>query len=88
MLLERRACQSTGHGVGRREFELISEDHRTGLHDDCGLFNVEPRCGIVRGSANILPSSAGPYSSILLLIIQMGNHRRRVPGLDTLLSMC
>ena len=76
MVLGSRPRQSTGHSIGRREFELIPKGHRTRLphHRIC---NVNFRRGAFRRFAHILPPSAGQHTFILSLLIQTENNHSR-----------
>ena len=78
MVLGSRARQSTGHGICRREPELVSKDPRTRLHHSC-MCDVERRRGTVRGSAHILPPSAGQHTIILSLTIQTEDNHSMLP---------
>ena len=69
MVLGCRTRQSTGHGIRRREPELVPKCHCTRLHHRRMLDVVRWRCTI-RGSAHILPPSAGPHPRILPFTFQ------------------
>ena len=84
VVLGRRACQGTRHGICRRKSELIPEDHRTHLHcRRCS--NVVRRRGTVQRSTQLLSPSTGPYSSLLSLTLQTKDHYCMFTVLDPLM---
>lgn len=78
MVLGSRARQSTGHDIRRREPEFIPQDHRTRLYHH-RINDVDNWRGTVRWAANVLPSSARPYSSILFLTAQTEDNHSMFP---------
>ena len=74
MVLGSCAHQSTRHGIHRCKSERIPKNHRARLHRNSTV-DVERRRDLVRGSAEILSSIAGPYSRVLPLVVQTKDHR-------------
>lgn len=75
MVLGRRTCQGTGHGIRRRELELVSRDYRTRLHHHRNL-DVDRWRRTVHRTTKLLSPSTRQHPSILSLTLQTKDHHR------------
>lgn len=78
MVLGSRARQGTGHGICRREPELVSKDHCTSLHHR-RMSDVERRRDTVHRIALILSPSTWPHPIILFLTVSTENNHSAFP---------